>query len=115
MNTYWWTDTNKLTELPRDFMQLKRLRTLYIHANNLLELPSWFHLLTELDTLDLSFNEHLELSGLMVELEYMTGLKYLNIIEISASPILIKKLKKSLPDTKVITKLDELEYKMENP
>jgi Leucine-rich repeat (LRR) protein len=105
---------NQLTKLPKDFIQLKRLRTLYIHANKLVELPVGFHRLAQLDTLDLSFNEHLKLSKLMGELEKMCGLKYLNIIEISANPELIKRLKKSLPNTKVITKLDELEFETEN-
>ncbi len=43
----------------------------------------------------------------------MRGLKYLNIIGISANANSIEKLKKSLPNTKVITKLDELEFETE--
>jgi Leucine-rich repeat (LRR) protein len=106
-------DDNQLTELPQEFTQLKRLSSLYIHANQLKELPIGFHRLEQLDTLDMSFNEHLELSTIMGELEKMSGLKYLNIIGISANPNLIEKLKKSLPNTKVITKLDELEFETE--
>ena len=49
----------------------------------------------------------------MGELEQMLWLNYLNIIRISASPNLIDKLKKSLPNTKVITKFDELKFETE--
>lgn len=87
-------DDNQLTKLPQEFAQLKRLTSLYIHANQLKELPIGFHRLAQLDTLDISFNEHLELLMIMSELEKMSGLKYLNIIGISANPTLIDKLKK---------------------
>jgi hypothetical protein len=53
------------------------------------------------------------LSTIMGELKKMSGLKYLNIIGISANPNLIEELKKSLFHTKVITKPDELEFETE--
>ena len=102
-------DDNQLTELPEGFTQLKQLKFLNIQANQLRKLPIGFHRLAQLDSLDVSFNEQLELSAVMNELEKMSGLKYLNIIGISANSNSIENLKKALPNTKVITRLDELE------
>jgi Leucine-rich repeat (LRR) protein len=103
-------DDNQLVDLPQNIIQLKRLRSLYIQANQLRRLPSEFHQLTQLDTLDISFNEYLQLSKIMGELEKMTGLRYLNIVGISVDAGSIEKLKKALPNTKVITTFHDLEF-----
>jgi Leucine-rich repeat (LRR) protein len=103
-------DDNQLSELPPEFTQLDRLNSLYIQANQLKKLPTGFHRLAQLDTLDISFNEQLELSSVMDELEKMSRLKYLNVIGVSASSETVDKLKMSLPNTKIITRLDELEF-----
>lgn len=100
---------NQLTELPQEITRLKKLRTLDIVANNLEDLPKDFHQLKKLDTLSLAFNPRLELSQIM-EIAKMPGLKYLNIIGIPTDSISINKLKKALPNTKVILKFDELEF-----
>lgn len=103
-------DDNRIAYLPQEFTRLEELTSLYIYANRLKDLPTGFHRLAKLDTLDISFNEHLELSSIMDELEKMRSLQYLNIIGISASPSLIEDLKRSLPNTRVVTKFDELEF-----
>lgn len=100
---------NKINKLPKEITNLNNLRFLRISANLLDNLPQGFHKLENLDTLLLDYNVNLELANVIFELEQMKGLKYLDITGIQADQDVIENLKKSLPRTKIISRLDEIE------
>jgi Leucine-rich repeat (LRR) protein len=100
---------NLITELPQEIIGLRLLKSLYIEANQLLKLPTGFHLMQELDTLDVSFNEQFDLAEALPELAKMQNIKYLNVIGVKADSVTINKIKSSLPKTKLISTLNDVD------
>ena len=99
---------NQIRQIPNDIGQLQNLRTLDLAANDLRSLPKGMMKLGRLDTLDLSFNKNFIVSKELNTLAKMRSLKYLNIVGTHADQASIDQLQKSLPSTKVVTRLDEI-------
>ena len=99
---------NKITVIPNAIGQLHSLRTLALSFIDLRSLPTELLQLKQLDTLDISFNEHLNIASELGILSKMTWLKYLNIIQINIDQTTIEALRKSLPNTRIVAKVEDL-------
>jgi Leucine-rich repeat (LRR) protein len=102
---------NQIAKIPSDIENLQQLRVLGICFNNLQTLPKEIAKLKKLDTLDISFNENLNIARELETLKEMTWLKYLNILATNADTANIDKLRKALPKTKIVAKIEDLETK----
>ncbi len=104
----WYLDLSmqKLKSLPPDIEKLKNLRYLDLSYNHFTSLPEEIARLPKLEVL--------KISGLynmphIPEFIYsMTHLKELYAIDLRVPPQELKRLKEALPNTKVITTLEEL-------
>jgi internalin A len=105
---------NQITQIPEDIDQLKNLRTFDLGANDLRSLPKGMIKLGRLDTLDISFNKHLIVSRELNTLAKMHWLKYLNIAGTHTDPSSIDNLRKALPNTRIVSRLDEIIEEVSN-
>jgi Leucine-rich repeat (LRR) protein len=101
---------NRITKIPANIENLQRLRVLNACFINLESLPKEIVNLKELDTLDVSFNENLNITTEFQILKEMSWLKYLNIVATNTDTAIIDKLRKALPETKIYTKFEDLEF-----
>jgi Leucine-rich repeat (LRR) protein len=99
---------NKISEIPKDIEKLRRLRLLSLFYNDLRALPKEISKLEKLDTLDISFNEHLRIVAELETLKKMHWLKYLNVVATNVDQRSIEELRKSLPNTKIDAKVEDL-------
>jgi len=102
------SNMNQIEEISDDIGQLKNLKVLNLTANDLKKLPKEIIQLRHLDTLDLSFNIHFSVFNDVDVLRNMNWLKYLNIVATNFDERTIEKLRKTLPTTRIITKLDDI-------
>lgn len=99
---------NKITTVPKTIKRLKNLRVLGFCFNDLQSLPKEIISLQRLDTLDVSLNRHLNIAGELDVLKKMQQLKYLNVMATTIDQTSIDELRKALPKTKIIAKLEDL-------
>jgi len=104
---------NKITVIPKAIGQLHNLRTLALSFIDLRSLPTELLQLKQLDTLDISFNERLNIASELGILSKMTWLKYLNIVAIKFDQTSIEALRKSLPNTRIDAKVEDLPFEDE--
>ncbi|RYZ87668.1 MAG: hypothetical protein EOP04_11155 [Proteobacteria bacterium] len=100
---------NTIRLIQEDIEQLKHLKTLSLSGNDLRSLPKALSTLSELDTLDLFYNSNLDITKELITLKKMTHLKYLGLIGTRLNRATANELKQSLPDTRVVTTMDDLE------
>lgn len=99
---------NEVTQIAENISQLRQLKVLNVRTNDLRSLPQGLLKLKLLDTLDISFNRHLLIADELDILGKMTWLKYLNITATNVDQYSVDEIKKSLPSTKIIVRMDEM-------
>lgn len=99
---------NRIVEISGSIENLQHLRYLCLRCNDLRSLPEEIVKLERLDSLDLSFNENLSISIVSETLEKMHSLKYLNIVATESDSVTVDNLRKSLPKTKIISRVKDL-------
>lgn len=99
---------NQIKQIPKNISQLRGLRVFILCANDLISLPVEIAELKQLDTFDISFNKNLSVSRELNTLKRMPWLKYMNLVATNADSISVNELRKSLPQTKIVTKFEEL-------
>jgi Leucine-rich repeat (LRR) protein len=101
-------DLNRITDIPTKIEALKNLKFLGLCYNNILTLPSTLTHLKKLDTLNLSLNGNLKISEVYPILVQMKSLRYLNIFGTQADTSVVKNLRASLPNTRVIASIADM-------
>jgi Leucine-rich repeat (LRR) protein len=101
-------DLNRITDIPTQIKALKNLKSLGLCYNNIQTLPSTMTHLKKLDTLNLSLNRNLKISEVYPILVQMKSLRYLNIFGTQADTSIVKSLRASLPNTKVIATIADM-------
>lgn len=101
-------DLNRIKQIPEKIDRLQHLKILNLSANDLRSLPKGITKLHQLDTLDVSFNIQLNVLNELVKLDKMHWLKYLSIVGTNTDKTTIEQLQKSLPNTKIVTEIEEL-------
>ena len=101
-------DLNRITDIPKQIKALKNLRYLGLCYNNIRTLPSALTHLKKLDTLNLSLNRSLKISEVYPILVEMRSLQFLNIFGTQADTSIVKSLRTSLPNTKIITTIADM-------
>jgi hypothetical protein len=101
-------DLNRITDIPAQIKALKNLKSLGLCYNNIQTLPSTMTHLKKLDTLNLSLNRNLKISEVYPILVQMKSLRYLNIFGTQADTSIVKSLRASLPNTKVIATIADM-------
>lgn len=101
-------DLNRITDIPSKIEALKNLKFLGLCYNNILTLPSTLTHLKKLDTLNLSLNGNLKISEVYPILVQMKSLRYLNIFGTQADTSVVKNLRASLPNTRVIASIADM-------
>jgi Leucine-rich repeat (LRR) protein len=101
-------DLNRITDIPTQIKALKNLKFLGLCHNNIQTLPSTLTHLKNLDTLNLSLNRNLKISEVYPILVQMKSLRYLNIFGTQADTSVVRNLRASLPNTKVITTISDM-------
>jgi len=102
------TDMNQISQIQKEISRLRHLKVLNLRANNLKSLPKEILKLEELDTLDISFNKHFALAAQLITLKKMQWLSYLNVAGTDTDQRSIEELRKSLPQTRIVARLEDM-------